>query len=402
MIDTEIEEPVQKEEVANYEEFEKMAIDKYRNSNAVFNTIHSLIPRKLDWYIIKKFLGAFFLSIALIISIAIVFDVSEKLDDFMDPRFNIKFKEIVFDYYANFVPYFVNLFSPLFTFISVILFTSKMADNTEIISILASGISYRRLLWPYMLAAAFIATMTFFLSSEVIPPSNTKRIEFTERLRTRKRSTDVINLQMKIEKDVVLTIRNYNKVSNTGFNASMERFDGKKLVSRLTAHVIKYDTLHHWKMHGCVIRDFDGLYEKMERHTELDTILNVEPEEFFIYAGMEEQMTNKQLVQFIDRQKSRGMGEVKSFEIEYAKRYAAPFAAFILTIIGVSLSSRKVRGGMGANLGIGLLLSFVYIMFFTLSSTFAVSGMLSPTIAAWLPNIVFTFIAGYVYSKAQK
>lgn len=362
-----------------------------------------MLLKKLDWYIIKKFLGSFFLSIVLIISIAIVFDISEKLDDFMDPRFGVTLHEIVFDYYMNFIPYFVNLFSPLFTFISVILFTSKLADNTEIIATLASGISYRRLMFPYMFVAALIALMTFFLSGYVIPPSNTERIEFTQKLTTRKRATAVTNLQMKVEPNVVLTIKTFDKTTNSGFNASLDKFDEKNnLVSRMTANTIRYDSLHKWNMHGYVIRTFDGLYEKMTRGGEIDTILNVEPDEFFIYAGMEEQMTNSQLSHFIERQKSRGMGEVKAFEIEHAKRYAAPFASFILTIIGVSLSSRKVRGGMGANLGIGLALSFVYIMFFTLSSSFAVSGAVPPLLAAWIPNIVYFFIAAYVYNKAQK
>lgn len=362
-----------------------------------------MLLKKIDWYIIKKFLGAFILSIVLIISIAIVFDVSEKLDDFMDPRFGVTLKEIVFDYYMNFIPYFVNLLAPLFTFISVILFTSKLAENTEIIAILASGISYRRMMFPYMFVAALIAGMTFYLSGYVIPPSNTKRIEFTERLTTKKRATDVINMQMRVDSNVVFTIKSFNKTSNTGFNASLDKFDkNHNLISRMTANVIKYDTLNKWTMHGYVIRNFDGLYEKMTRGTEIDTTINVEPEEFFIYDGMEEQMTNKQLRRFIRRQQSRGMGEVQAFEIEYAKRFASPFAAFILTIIGVSLSSRKVRGGMGANLGIGLALSLVYIMFFTVSSTFAVSGAMPPVLAAWLPNIVYFFIAAYCYSRAQK
>lgn len=362
-----------------------------------------MLLKKLDWYIIKKFLGAFFLSIVLIISIAIVFDISEKLDDFMDPRFGVTLHEIVFDYYMNFIPYFVNLFSPLFTFISVILFTSKLADSTEIIAILASGISYRRMMVPYMVVAALIAIMTFFLSGYVIPPSNTERIEFTQKLTTRKRATDVEDMQMKVEPNVVLTIKRFSKLTKSGEYASLDKFDEKNnLVSRMTANSISYDTLHKWHMHRYVIRTFDGLYEKMTRGTDIDTTLNVEPDEFFIYDGMEEQLTNSQLSHFIERQKSRGMGGMKDFEIEYAKRFASPFAAFILTIIGVSLSSRKVRGGMGANLGIGLALSFIYIMFFTLSSSFAVSGAVPPILAAWLPNIVYFFIAAYVYNKAQK
>ena len=359
-----------------------------------------MILKKLDWYIARKFMGAFFLSIVLIISIAIVFDISEKLDDFVE--FHIPLKDIVFDYYMNFVPYFVNLFAPLFTFISVIFFTSKLADNTEIISILASGISYRRLMVPYMLVAGLIAAMTFVLSSYIIPPSNATRQEFQMRLKNRKPATDIANLQMEIEPGTILTIKSFNKKTNTGFNASLENFEGKELKSRMTANLIKYDTLHRWTLYSCLTRDFDGLYEKISKADRIDTVMNVEPDEFFVYAGMEEQMTNSELSHYIDRQKSRGMGNIKSFEIEYAKRFASPWAAFILTIIGVSLSSRKVRGGIGTNLGIGLLLSFAYIMFFTLSSSFAVSGVMSPTLAAWLPNIIYIFIAAYVYSKAQK
>jgi lipopolysaccharide export system permease protein len=357
--------------------------------------------KKIDWYIIRKFLGAFFLSIALIISIAIVFDVSEKLDDFVE--FKIPFRDIVCDYYMNFVPYFVNLFAPLFTFISVIFFTSKLAENTEIIAILASGISYRRLMAPYLAAAALIAGMTFCLSSYIIPPSNKQRLDFQQRLTHKKRAVDVSNVQMMVEKGEILTIRNFNKDTKTGFNASLDHFNDKKeLISRTTASVIKYDTLHHWEMKDCIVRNFDGLYEHLSRKEQIDTTLNVEPEEFFIFDGMEEQMTNHQLKHYIERQKDRGVNDIKSFEIEYAKRFASPFAAFILTIIGLGLSSRKIRGGMGANLGIGLLLSFTYIMFFTISSTFAISGTLSPNIAAWLPNIVYAAIAAIVYSKAQK
>ena len=348
----------------------------------------------------KKFLGAFFLSICLILSIAVVLDVSEKLDDFMEK--SIPLKDIVFSYYLNFIPYMASLFAPLFVFISCIFFTSKMAENTEIIAIQAAGVSYRRMLLPYMLVATLIALLSFFLSSYVIPPANKERLDFQETLKKKKRATDVSNVQMEIEKGVVLTIKSYNRESKTGFSASLEKFNNKELVSRMTARVIKWDTLHNWKMSGYIIRDFDGLHEHLVRGEKIDTVLNVEPEEFFVYSGMEEQMTTPELKRYIDRQKSRGMGEVKSFEIEYAKRFASPFASFILTIIGVSLSSKKVRGGMGTNLGIGLFLSITYIFFFTISSTFAVSGSMSPTLAAWFPNILFIGIAFYCYSKAQK
>lgn len=360
-----------------------------------------MIIKKLDTYIIKKFLGAFILSIVLIISIAIVFDISEKLDDFVEH--NVTVFDIATKYYLNFIPYFVNMFAPLFTFISVILFTSKLAENTEIIAILSAGISYRRLMVPYLISAALIAAMTFSLNSWVIPPSNKERLDFLETLKSKKRAENVTNMQMEIQPGVILTIKDFNKTTNTGFNASLDKFNDKKeLISRTTANTIKYDTLNHWTLNDCIIRNFDGLYEHLEKKTTIDTTLKVEPDEFFIYAGMEEQMTNHQLKRFIERQKNRGVGNIKAFEIEYAKRFASPMAAFILTVIGLGLSSKKVRGGMGANLGIGLLLSFTYIMFFTVSSTFAVNGTLSPVLASWLPNIVYTFIAAFVYHKAQK
>lgn len=356
--------------------------------------------KRIDYYIITKFLGTFFLAIALIISIAVVFDVSEKIDDFMEH--NAPFSAIVFDYYLNFIPYFANLFSPLFTFIAVIFFTSKMAENSEIIAIFSSGISFHRLVRPYMISAGIIAVMTFALSGYIIPQANEKRLNFQEVYVKSKRVSDVAKVQMEVSPGKILYIDYFDKNTNRAYRVSLEKFEGKTLVSRMTAETLSWDSAYQWTAKKYMIRDFDGMYEKLTTGAVIDTIIPVEPSEFFIYSGMYEQMGNNELKAYIDKQKNRGIGNIKEFEIEYEKRFAFPFAAFILTIIGVSLSSKKIKGGMGLNLGLGLLISFSYIMFYTVSSTFAISGALSPLMAVWLPNIIYAIIATYLYRRAPK
>jgi lipopolysaccharide export system permease protein len=356
--------------------------------------------KRIDYYIIKKFLGTFFLSIALIISIAVVFDVSEKIDDFMEH--NAPVRAIVFDYYLNFIPYYTNLFSPLFTFIAVIFFTSKLAENSEIIAMFSSGISFHRLVVPYLISATLIACMSFVLNGYVIPPSNAQRIEFQEKYVKSKQTDNVSKIQMEIAPGRILYIDYYDKNVNQGYRASLQEFDNKTLISDMTMEYLKWDSAYQWTARNYLIRDFDGMYERLTKGTVIDTVIPVEPDEFFIYQGMSEQMNNRELKNYIDKQKKRGIGNIKEFEIEYKKRFANPFAAFILTIIGVSLSSRKVKGGMGVNLGIGLVLSASYVLFDTVSSTFAVSGTLSPAMAVWLPNIVYTAIAAFLYIRAPK
>ena len=354
--------------------------------------------KKIDIYIIKKFLGTYFFAIALIISIAVVFDINEKLDSFL----NAPLKAIVVDYYLNFIPYFANLFSPLFTFIAVIFFTSKLADNSEIIAMLSSGISFRRLLIPYMISAAIIAGVTFYLNSYVIPPANVTRIEFQNKYVKNKKVDYASNIQLQVEPGVIAYMSRYDNNTKTGYRFSLEKFEGKILKSRLTAQTVTYDSAYHWIIKDYMIRNFNGMREELTRGSRLDSIITIEPSDFLISRYDSELMTTSALKTYIDRQKKRGVANIKDFEIEYEKRFAMTAASFILTVIGMSLSSRKVKGGMGVNIGIGLLLSFSYILFSTVSSTFAVSGATSPRIAVWLPNIVYSIIAVYLYRKAPK
>ena len=354
--------------------------------------------KKIDIYIIKKFLGTYFFAIALIISIAVVFDINEKLDSFL----NAPLKAIVVDYYLNFIPYFANLFSPLFTFIAVIFFTSKLADNSEIIAMLSSGISFRRLMIPYMISAAIIAGVTFYLNSYVIPPANVTRIEFQNKYVKNKKVDYASNIQLQVEPGVIAYMSRYDNNTKTGYRFSLEKFEGKILKSRLTAQTVTYDSAYHWIIKDYMIRNFNGMREELTRGSRLDSIITIEPSDFLISRYDSELMTTSALKTYIDRQKKRGVANIKDFEIEYETRFAMTAASFILTVIGMSLSSRKVKGGMGVNIGIGLLLSFSYILFSTVSSTFAVSGATSPRIAVWLPNIVYSIIAVYLYRKAPK
>ncbi len=351
----------------------------------------------LDRYIVRKFLGAYVFSIILLLAIVVVFDINEKLDAIL----KAPLESTIFDYFWNFLPYFANQFSPLFTFIAVIFFTSKMADNSEIIAILSSGVSFKRLVIPYMVAAAIIASFTFCLSAYVIPPANIKRIEYTNKYVRNKKVDYGTNIQLQVTPGVIAFMARYDNNTKSGYKFSLEKFDKKVLKSRLTAQSITYDTLFRWTVKDYVIRNFNGLKEEIIRGSKLDTIITIEPRDFLISQNDQEMLTTPQLRSYISKQKERGVANIKNFEIELEKRYAMTAAAFILTLIGMSLSSRKVRGGMGVNIGIGLALSFSYILFSTVTSTFAVSGYTSPLVAMWIPNILYIFIGIYLYRRAS-
>ena len=358
--------------------------------------------RRIDWYIIKKFLGTYFFAIALIISIAVVFDVNEWIDNFINNKAPIK--AIIFDYYANFIPYFSNLFSPLFVFISVIFFTSKLAENSEIIAMMSTGYSFKRLLRPYMISAAIIAVMTYGMGAYVIPQGNVTRLNFEDKYKKKKKQEYVRNVQVEVDSGVIAYMERYENYNKTAYRFSLDKFVDKKLVSHLTAKSATYDTtkVHKWTLKNYMIREMDGMRETITQGERLDSIIPMEPQDFLIMKGQQETMTSSELSDYIARQKRRGFANIKEFEIEYHKRIAMSFASFILTIIGVSLSSRKVKGGMGLYLGVGLALSFSYILFQTVSATFAINGNASPLLAVWVPNIVYAFIAVYLYRKAPK
>lgn len=356
---------------------------------------------KLDLYIIRKFLGTFFFAIILIISITIIFDFSEKIDNFIDKE--APFKAVILDYYVNFIPYFANLFSALFTFISVIYFTSKMAYDTEIIAILSSGVSFRRIMFPYFVSALIIGIFSFLLSNFVIPPANAKRLDFTETYIKKRFVNKERNIHRQIEPGLFIYMSSFETSSKTGYKFSLEKFEGKQLVSKLTSRSIKWnEEKEKWTIKHYFIRRIDGDNETFEKGKAIDTLLNFKPEEFSRRTNVVEAMNMMELDDFIDEQIMRGDSNISAYKIEKYRRIANPFSAFILTLIGVSLACRKVRGGMGLHLGVGLALSFSFILFQQISTVFATNGSMNPLLAVWLPNIVFSIIAVYLYRVAPK
>lgn len=360
------------------------------------------IPRlqTIDIYIIKKFLGTFFYSIALIISIAMVFDVSENLDEFIskDAPVNV----IIFDYYLNFVPFYANLFSALFTFIAVIFFTSKMAYNSEIIAILSSGVSYARLMRPYMVSAFMIALFSYTLGNYIIPPSNKKRIEFRSTYIDSPRNYLERNIHRQLSPGVFIYMQSYNTSNDVGYKFTIEKFEEGKLKSKLEADYIKWDREDKkWTVNNYVIRNIDGYTETIDTGTKLDTTLNMTPEDYRVMKNVVETMILPDLNDEIKDMKLRGVNTTE-FEIEKHRRFAGPFSAFILTIIGASLASRKVKGGLGLHLGLGILQAFTYIMFMQISTVFALSGAVSPLMGAWIPNIIFGGLAAYMYKWGSR
>lgn len=356
----------------------------------------------LDWYIIRKFIGTYFFAIILIISISIVFDVNENLAKFS--QYHAPLKAIVFDYYANFVPYFANLFSPLFVFIAVIFFTSKLAENSEIIAMLAAGVSFKRLMRPYMVSCVLISALTFYLGAYIIPHGTIIRQNFESQYKNKKKNTSAENVQLQVGQGIIAYIQHYDDNLKKGYGFCLDKFEDKKLISHMTAMEIQYDTIsdskYHWKATNWKIRKLKGLREHITSGSVKDTLILMEPTDLVYSKGQQETFTSPQLLQYISKQTSRGSGNVVQYEVEYHKRIAMSFASFILTTIGFSLSSRKRKGGMGMYLGIGLALSFIYIMLQTVSSTFAIKADTPPILAAWIPNIIFAVVAYFCYRHA--
>lgn len=372
----------------------------------VGNLLKKISPTRylgiLDWYIIKKFIGTYIYAILLIISIAIVFDFNENLSKFT--QYHAPWRAIIFDYYANFIPYYSNLFSPLFVFIAVIFFTSKLAGNSEIIAMLAAGVSIKRLMRPYMLSCVVIAGLTFYLNSFVIPHGTVIRQNFETLYRNSKKNTSAEDIQLFVAKNTTAYIQNYDDQYKRGYGFSLVKINNKKIVSHLTAMEIQYDTIadskYHWKLSNWKIRTLKGLKEHIQSGATKDTVLLMEPTDLVYSKGQQETFTSPELLDYISKQTSRGSGNVVQYEVEFHKRIAMSFSSFILTIIGLTLSSRKRKGGMGLSLGIGLALSFSYIMLQTVSATFAIQDNTPPMLAAWIPNIIFAIVAYFCYRHA--
>jgi len=356
----------------------------------------------IDKYIIRKFLGTFFFSLTLIILIVVVFDISEKLEDFIDKKAPLS--AIIFDYYCNFIPYIVNLFSPLFTFIAVIFFTSQMATRTEIVAILSSGVSYRRLLFPYMLSATVITALSLTLNNFVIPHATKKQIAFEDKYIRNEFFNQDKNIHKQISPGTYMYMEQFHTTDLTGFRFSIEKFKEGQLYYKLVSETIRWDsTIQKWSINNYYIRYINGMNEFIKKGARIDTTLGFTPAEFGRKDNTVETMDYKELNEYIIAETKKGSDNIELYKIEKYRRFSFPFATFILTLIGVSLASRKVRGGIGMHIGLGILLSFSFIMLMRISTTFAAGGsFITPLMSVWIPNFAFSILALFLLSKAQK
>lgn len=355
----------------------------------------------LDRYILRKFLGTFFFSILLIICIVIVFDISEKIEDFI--THDVPFSEIVFDYYLNFIPYFVNLFAHLFTFIAVIFFTSRMAARTETVAILSAGISFKRFLRPYMIGAAFIAGLTLFLGNWLIPQANKTRLEFESKYIGSRYINMDHNIHRQVAPGAFIYMERYDSEDNVGTRFTLEKFEGREMIMKLSAREIRWDSVKsRWSIIDYSGRYIRGKKERLFKGSRIDTTFNMSPKDFKRAENVVASMNVTELHAYIENEKSKGSANVHLYEIEQHRRFAFPFATFIMTLIGVAVSSRKVRGGIGKQLGIGISLSFIFIFFMQLFTSYASSGVMPAYIAVWIPNAIFALIAAWMLKKAPK
>ena len=355
----------------------------------------------IDRYIIKKFIGTYLSALLIIIGIVIIFDISEKIDNFVEHEAPLK--AIIFDYYANFIPYFINMFSPLFVFITVIFFTSKLAANSEIIAILAGGVSFKRLMYPYFISAFVIAVFSLILNLFIIPPANAGRLVFeAQYINGQFRNTNR-DIHYQISPGTFMYVESFSTWNNTAYKFTLESIEGHNLTSKLSAERAKWDsTKACWTLNNYHLREYINNSESITTGKTLDTTISITVDDFYRKKESVQSMDYFQLNELIKTQELRGDAMVQHAEIEKHTRYAIPFSAFILTLIGVSLASKKRRGGIGINIGIGIALSFSYILFLRFSQMFVHTGAMPPFIALWVPNALFAVISAILYRIAPK
>lgn len=356
----------------------------------------------LDLYIIKRFLLTFFFILGLIMSIAMIFDISEQIDDFI--KRDAPLFEILFKYYLNFILFYGNLFSPLLTFLSVIFFTSQLANRTEIVAILSSGVSFKRLMRPYFISATILATMSFFLNNYLVPEANKQRIDFENQYLRGFRTNMDKHIHRQIRPDVMVYFDKFNTERKIGYQFSLENWDGVSLKSKLFANYIRWDTVQSlWQLENYYIRTYneDGT-ESLVKGQKMDTVLAFSPEEFQTRIEDVQMLDVNELDRFIADETLKGSPNIVFYEIEKHSRNALPFSTYILTVIGVAMSSRKVRGGIGAHIAAGLALAVTYILAMKVSTVYATNAGLDPLIAVWIPNLIYGILAAYLYWKAPK
>lgn len=357
----------------------------------------------IDWYIISKYLGTFIYTLTLFVIIIVIFDLSEKLDDFLGN--NLTFWQVVSLYYAGSIPFYVNMLSPLINFIAVIFFTAKMADQTEIVPILSGGVSFNRFLLPYFISAFIIFAVNLGSNLYILPYTNQIKNNFENNFIKKNDPSSKTDIHMKLDAKTYIYMKSFDNKTKIGSQFTLDNFKGDILTKKIVADEIKWDSLKRsWKLTNYTVRNIDGLKETMINGstTPKDTVLDMRPDDFSAYDNIFENLSNHDLSEKIKKEKIRGSGIMNDLLFERYKRYLQPLSAFVLTLIGVALSSRKVRGGVGLPLGIGIILSFGYIVLNQFAKMFSLKGGISPLFAVLLPTIFFGLLGYYLLRKAPK
>jgi lipopolysaccharide export system permease protein len=354
----------------------------------------------LDWYILKKFLSSFVFVVLIIIAIVLVIDITEKNEYFI--RNNLSFNEIA-GYYLAFIPFVVSFITPITIFIATVFVTARLAGHTEIIAMLSGGVSFPRIMVPYMVGAILVALGGFYLSGWVIPDANKKRIAFELAYLKKPYYFDERNIHMKVDHHSYVYMESYNNISNTGYKFTLETIKDRKLHEKLYARTIHWDTAKHaWTLNDWNLRKFDGFKEAVSNGTTMDTVIHMHPKDFSSTHGLQETLTMNELDEFIRLLKDRGADNVLVYEIEKYIRYMSPFTAIILTFIGLIVSARKTRGGTGFQIALGFTIAFVFIICFIMARSMAQVGSIHPIVGVWIPNVIFSIIGLIMYKTVPR
>jgi lipopolysaccharide export system permease protein len=381
----------------------------------------------IDKYILKQFLSTFFFVVLILLSVVSIIDMTDKMDKFA--KAGLKGIDIL-GYYADYLPWIGSLITPITIFIATVYVCARMAGRTEIIAILSSGVSFRRMLVPYFIGAFVVALISFILNGWIIPNSNKSRLAFEVQYLKGKFYYDKRNIHIQVAPDIYLYLQSYNNTSNTGYHFTMERFDNNKLVEKFTGNRIEWDSvIQKWHVRDYKIKRVDAIFETTrakssasrfkgtgkgtkekivngkvleEEGLTIDTALVIHPKEFESDYRKHDGMTMGELDNYINTLKARGSAGVELYQVEKYTRYAYPFTVFILVFMGVIVSSRKSRGGTGVQIAIGFVLSFLFILFFTLFRTFAENGQWPPQISVWVPNIIFGTLSLIMYKYVPR
>ncbi len=357
--------------------------------------------KKLDWYILWKFLGTFVFILGLLLSITIVIDLSEKIDNLVENHAPARI--VAFEYYVYFVPYITSLIGPFFILVAVIFFTSQLAERSEIIAILNSGTSFYRMLFPYWVGASILALVFYFGNHYFVPYANHKRIEFEEKYIYKPYDALRYNFHRTIEPGTIIYMEGYKPADGSGSKFSIDKFKDGRLIYKLRSERINWDSItKHWKIADYYIRELSDTGDRITTGVAMDTAFSFKPEDFSLTENQKEEMTTPELVEYIDYMRKGGQPDIEFYEVERYRRTSSSFSIYLMTLIGVSVASRKVRGGLGWHLVMGIGLSALYEVIMKFSVTFSTNASLPPVFGVWIPNFIYAGLAFYLIRKAPK